>query len=176
MTIESFEAQALIDPGSTVDLIASRFCYTNKLTVQPLAEAIHIRLALHGSRGKLQSAVEANILSEQIQCRHQFKVAALSSHDLLLGLPFLTEHGAVIDVTNRTVRFDQPAVESVAHIQQAPEYNEIIFEEFGDVFVDTIPKQLPPLRKINHRIPLVKDNVDLNPRAVRFPERYLEGH
>src|SRR2546430_625587 len=53
-------------------------------------------------------------------------------------------------------------------------YRELLLSEFGDVLVDKLPNELPPLRKVNHRIPY-KPKKPFIARKYRLPEAHKQA-
>ena len=53
-------------------------------------------------------------------------------------------------------------------------YRNLIYEHYTDVFVDKLPAQLPPLRVVNHRIPVKVDKPWMAP-LYRLPEHHKKA-
>lgn len=94
-----------------------------------------------------------------------FKDDTIQDHRLLIGTRKLYQLlkkkavGAVI-VLNNSDKMDAPPKQVPAEIQS-------IIDEFQDVFQE--PHQLPPLRSIDHAIPLIDDSKQVNQRPYRLP-------
>jgi hypothetical protein len=53
-------------------------------------------------------------------------------------------------------------------------YRNLIYKHYADVFVDKLPAQLPPLRAVNHRIPVKIDRPWMAP-LYRLPEHHKKA-
>jgi Retrotransposon gag protein/Retroviral aspartyl protease/Zinc knuckle len=63
----------------------------------------------------------------------------------------------LLDDMEEVISADPPTFSHYPEIDKngtADYYRDIIYEKYGDVFVDKLPAQLPPLRCVNHRIPV----------------------
>jgi hypothetical protein len=107
--------------------------------------------------------------------------------DVILGMNWMHQHGAVLDTLNRTIKMNLPdsnsqlfiqlsipkrAVErvcatSVKEIQDIP-----IVCEFPDVFPDDLPG-LPPDRDVQFSIELKPGTAPISRRAYRMPPMHL---
>jgi hypothetical protein len=107
--------------------------------------------------------------------------------DVILGMNWLTQHGAIIDVLHRTIRVNAPdsktqlliqlpfpksIVETVcATIVEEAEKISVVCE-FTDVFPDDLPG-LPPDRDVEFRIDLKPGTTPVSRRAYRMPPKEL---
>ena len=107
--------------------------------------------------------------------------------DVILGMNWLTQHGAIIDVLRRTIRVNAPdsktqlliqlpfpksTVETVcATIVEGAEEISVVCE-FTDVFPDDLPG-LPPDRDVEFRIDLKPGTALVSRRAYRMPPKEL---
>lgn len=50
----------------------------------------------------------------------------------------------------------------------------MLFDEFSNIFVNELPNWLPPLRVINHQIPLIDKAQRINPVVYAVPDKFKE--
>jgi len=101
--------RALLDSGSQSDFISTTLVDQLRLPVQELERPLTLQLAVSGSRGKVKCTVDAKLAYQEVSEERTFDVANLDSHDMILGLPFLMDHSAVIafNPSQVTIRSDE---------------------------------------------------------------------
>jgi hypothetical protein len=107
--------------------------------------------------------------------------------DVILGMNWLTQHGAIIDVLHRTIRVNVPnsktqlliqlpfpksTVETVCATSVEGVEKISVVCEFMDVFPDDLPG-LPPDRDVEFRIDLKPGTAPVSRRAYRMPPKEL---
>ncbi|TGZ76322.1 hypothetical protein EX30DRAFT_375562 [Ascodesmis nigricans] len=102
------DARCLFDTGTTgINMISSDFIEVHRIKNQSLSTPIKINLA---AKGLHTSASASTILDIEITPRKptpiECYITAINSYDLILGTPFLYDHGAVIDIKKQAIRFN----------------------------------------------------------------------
>ena len=132
----------------------------------------------------------------KIKAPTTFKVAPLASHDVIFGMPFLTENNLLIDPVARKLLsrphnlskyvkvgntlMELPAPEAQLEevnslAEEPPEYtslNEFFRKEFPEVFTLKRGGRLPPKGGPMYRITLKDEKKPINGRLIRVPAKY----
>ncbi|KIK62316.1 hypothetical protein GYMLUDRAFT_58474 [Collybiopsis luxurians FD-317 M1] len=151
-----------------------------------LTKLLPLQLAVQGSRSKINWGVKAQFQYQEILKQRYFDIANLSSYDIILGTPFLFQHkvmagfndsriiigsneslpiqgDSVSKLSSRATDLFQDHIDSVQ--KELVEYAKPLCKSMADT-------DLPPLRAINHTIPLI-DKVKILPwRPSRCPEKF----
>src|SRR3982074_2459082 len=186
-------ARALIDTATIgTNLVSDNFCYQNRIQSVQLKEPKDLNLAVKGSRSKInrQTTLTLELAEQKEKCN--FHIQELNSWDIILGMPFLRKHLAIINLGNRTVflpklgihmevitPYDQPRAYSLScsttgesetdSIQPQLELNTDFdpVKEYPEVFPPSLPAVLPPLHPgFDHWIKLIDLDKKLNPSAI----------
>ncbi|THU77148.1 hypothetical protein K435DRAFT_576666, partial [Dendrothele bispora CBS 962.96] len=180
--------RALIDSGSLGDFISTQVADQLKLKKRYLETPLPLHLAVQGSRSKVLYGANANFKYQNVDCEHYFDVANLSGYDVILGTPFMFMHSVRIGLNPATVEIssDVPLPikgENVSEIRSnAIHAEEHTLESARDElreYANPICKgaaetPLPPLRVINHSIPLIEEDRIYPWRPSRCPEAFRE--
>ncbi|TFK79827.1 hypothetical protein K466DRAFT_467784, partial [Polyporus arcularius HHB13444] len=191
IVIESFvngeKARTLLDTGSLSDFITPQFAQHLGVKVFPLAKQISLNLAIKGSRAKISSGCIAELEYQEIRERRYFDVAVMN-YDVILGTPFLYQHKVhlslnptkVVIGSAKSLPVGGPQAKSLescaadvfedhleAARQQLRQYAEPICQEASD-------SPLPPLRSINHTIPLKDESKIYHWRPSKCPDALRE--
>ncbi|RPD57528.1 hypothetical protein L226DRAFT_445699, partial [Lentinus tigrinus ALCF2SS1-7] len=177
------EARTLLDTGSLSDFITPTFARDLGLKVFPLAKQIPLNLAVKGSRAKISYGCIAEITYQEIRERRYFDVAVMN-YDIILGTPFIYQHqmhlsmnptkvvvGSVksLPIAGKQVRMLESCAAELFedHLevarQELCQYAESICQEASD-------SPLPPLRAINHTIPLKDESKIYHWRPSKCPD------
>ncbi|RPD82679.1 hypothetical protein L226DRAFT_541825 [Lentinus tigrinus ALCF2SS1-7] len=177
------EARTLLDTGSLSDFITPTFARDLGLKVFPLAKQIPLNLAVKGSRAKISYGCIAEITYQEIRERRYFDVAVMN-YDIILGTPFIYQHqmhlsmnptkvvvGSVksLPIAGKQVRMLESCAAELFedHLEVARrelrQYAESICQEASD-------SPLPPLRAINHTIPLKDESKIYHWRPSKCPD------
>lgn len=177
-------ARALLDSGSLADFmsttIADQLCVKKEVLAKPLA----LQLAVHGSRSKINFGTTVELRYQSISGQRRFDIVNLDSYDLILGTPFIFQHKLLIGLnpTRVLVGSTEPTPiegESVAIVKSAAadlyeeeldQLRQELSAEARDLCPDTAKVALPPLRAVNHSIPLINENKIYSWRPSRCPE------
>ena len=167
--INGHRARALVDSGSLGDFMSSTLAEQLKLKKKQLTTPLPVQLAVQGSRSKVNFGMAMKFEYQRISCDRYFDIINLSNYDLILGTPFLYQHRVTMDINpprlviggDSPLSTDGPGVTCLASWSMATyednleqiwkhlcEYVEPLCRSAGET-------PLPPLRSINHEIPLI---------------------
>ncbi|EJF55667.1 hypothetical protein DICSQDRAFT_12111, partial [Dichomitus squalens LYAD-421 SS1] len=182
--INGERARALLDTGSMADFMSTTLVDQLGLKKDILAKPLPVQLAVHGSRSKINCSVMAEFSYQDIRCQRRFDVVNLDNYDIILGTPFLFQHQVAIGLNPTRVsigslspvdiRGEDVAVVSSAAADLLEDELEKIREqlkrEAADLCQDGANAELPPLREINHTIPLIDETKVYSWRPSKCPE------
>ncbi|KAF8234900.1 hypothetical protein L208DRAFT_1053679, partial [Tricholoma matsutake] len=183
MKIHGLEANVLLDSGCTVDLVSPEFIVSANLKVHELEDPVPLQLGMVGSWSKINFGLFGEFKLGTIRANHYFDVINLNRYDTIVGTVFMRKYGLILD-------FEQD--------QQLSGMNEVLFiiceelaesakaqgplakkdipqlqEEWLEVCKDIlqgVPERLPPMREINHQIPLVDEKKRYNYHLPKCPD------
>ena len=89
-------ARALVDSGSLSDFISTTLVDQLKLEIKPLTRPQACEMAASGSRTMIQSSCTSDFEFQEISEKRTFDVMNLENYDVLLGTPFLFQHGVML--------------------------------------------------------------------------------
>ena len=188
VTVNGHPARALLDSGSLGDFMSSTLADQLGIQKEPLSTPLALQLAVQGSRSKVNYVAIAQLQYQDIDEKRTFDVINLSSYDLILGMPWMHQHQVCIGFnparvvigsdesrplkvgsdTKLMVHTLTPEERSVENArEELRQYAEPLCKEM----VDT---DLPPLRDINHTIPLIDVDKTYAWRPSRCPEVFRE--
>ena len=186
--IKGQPARALIDTGSLGDFISSTLVDQLKLSRKTLENPVGLQLAVQGSRSKITSTVKAHLMYEGVSETRPFDVVNLNDYDVILGTPWLYQHKVSVGFNparigigsnecvpiavgkDTRLLLSAVSVEDPA-VTAARKYLMAKAEPLCRKVEET---ELPPLRDINHSIPLIDENKTYPWRASRCPEIFRE--
>ncbi|KAG6879087.1 hypothetical protein C0992_005295 [Termitomyces sp. T32_za158] len=182
--INGHPARALIDSGSLGNFMSTTIVEQLKVDKQELPEVLPVQLAVQGSRSKVNYGASARFRYQNIDRVQYFDVMNLNGYDLILGTPWLFQHQVTIglnpprvvigSVTPRpmegtgvrrlassAMQLEEESIEKAC--ADLREYAKPLCRPANDT-------PLPPLRAINHDIPLIDENKIYPWRPSRCPE------
>nr|VWO95354.1 Uncharacterized protein [Ganoderma boninense] len=176
--------RALIDTGSMADFLSTTVMDQLGLRKEILAKPLPVQLAVHGSRSKINCCVSVDFKYQDIECRHRFDVVNLDNYDMILGTPFLFQHKVAIGLnpTRISVGSAQPVEiqgEDVAVITSAAadllddeleKLRDELRRDADDLCQDGARAALPPIRDVNHAIPLIDEKKVYSWRPSKCPD------
>ncbi|KAJ8594346.1 hypothetical protein M405DRAFT_703551, partial [Rhizopogon salebrosus TDB-379] len=176
--------RALLDTGSMADFISTTAVDQLKLKPEVLAKPVPLQLAVHGSRSKINCCVTVDFRYQDVKGPRRFDVANLDNYDMILGTPFIYQHRVMIGMnpTRVAIGSAQPAPidgEGIIVVSAAvtdllegelDKLREGLRAEAQDLCMDTAKTALPPLRAVNHTIPLIDEKRTYSWRPSKCPE------
>lgn len=186
VTVNDHPARALLDSGSLGDFMSSTLADQLGLKKTTLDVPLALQLAVQGSRSKVNSVATVQLRYQEINERRTFDIINLNSYDLILGTPWMHQHQVCIGFNPARIIIgsDDPQplkmgadTKLMAH-SLAPE-NQSIEDAREELrrYADPLCKEmsetdLPPLRAINHTIPLIDETKTYPWRPSRCPEAF----
>ncbi|KAG9227856.1 hypothetical protein CCMSSC00406_0008678 [Pleurotus cornucopiae] len=188
MNVNGKPARALIDSGSLGDFISTNLVEQLGLKKIQLKNPLAVQLAVQGSRSKINYGCRAKISYQNIAEERYFDVINLLNYDMILGTPWLYQHqisfginpvnvvvgsasslplkgAGVSTLSSRAMSLHEGNLEKVR--QELRDYAEPLCK-----MAEETP--LPPLRAINHTIPLIDKTKVYHWRPSRCPEPLRE--
>lgn len=176
--------KALIDSGSLSDFVSTTLVDQLKLKKNELEKQIPLYLAVQGSKSKISFGVTCAFEYQSVKTEKYFDVINLSNYDIVLGTPFLFQHKVTIGLNPTRVIVgssipQQIKGENVASLssramdiqnQDIDRAREELLEYARPICKVAMNTPLPPLRAINHTIPLIDEEMIYPWRPSRCPE------
>ncbi|KAL4258218.1 CCHC-type domain-containing protein [Pleurotus pulmonarius] len=181
-------AKALLDSGSLDDFMSLTLAdQLGGKTKVMLVKLIPLQLAVQGSCTKINWSCKASISYQSIDEEQMFDVINISNYDLILGTPFMYQHRVLLGLNPARVvvgsevslPLDGPGVSRLASMSVVYDEAEIEharkeLHEYAKPLCKTMDQtDLPPLRAINHTIPLIDEKKVYKWRPSRCPEPLL---
>jgi len=155
------EAKVLFDTGTIgANIVSAHFVTTHGIQFIETAKYTKIHMAMNGSRSESQKECSVEILVGRMRVPNTEMIFGnLAKYDALVGMPFLMQQQASIDCHKLTLEFPKYRVSinctpTSDYVRAAVASRQEIVDQNEDVFPESIPEGLPPLRKINHRFRL----------------------
>ena len=182
--INGHPARALIDTGLLADFMSANLAEQLNIPCIELAKPLTIQLAVQGSRSKVNYGTKVLLHYQQVNSECYFDIINLQNYNLILGTPFLFQHQVMVGLNESHVVIGScnPLPIKGTQVQVL----ESRAAEVLDEQIDTVRKQLyelasplcakasetdlPPLRAINHQIPLVDPEKVYPWQPLRCPE------
>ncbi|KAI0082075.1 hypothetical protein K474DRAFT_1611805, partial [Panus rudis PR-1116 ss-1] len=179
-------ARALLDSGSLADFMSAKLAHQLGIKSFELEKPLPVHLAVQGSRAKVNLGCKAELSYQNISGSRYFDIVNLLNYDLILGTPFLFQHRISLGFNPITVSVGSPqplriegkhvrVLESRAadvldnHLDEA----RLLLREYAaDICKDASDSPLPPLRAINHTIPLKDPHKTYTWRPSRCPDAH----
>ncbi|KAG1828498.1 hypothetical protein EV424DRAFT_1536517 [Suillus variegatus] len=176
--------RALLDSGSLTDFVSSTVVDQLKLKYDLLGKPIPLQLAVSGSRSSVKATTRVELTYQDIKGPRTFDIANLESYDVILGMPFLFQHQVLLgfnppEIKIRSleplpIRGSQTQVLELKGMSlssdQIESYTKELHEYSKDICKEAIETPLPPLRAINHVIPLINEDQVYSWRQSKCPE------
>ncbi|KAF7964564.1 hypothetical protein HWV62_5606, partial [Athelia sp. TMB] len=175
---------ALLDSGSLSDFISTTLADQLKLELKELKKPLPLQLAVSGSRSKVKVQTLVDFEYQNISELRKFDIINLDSYDIILGTPFMFQHQVLLGFNPSQVKIRSLeslpiqgsqvlALESRATMIASAlieGWREELRQYAGPICKEAVETGLPPLRAINHTIPLINDGVVYKQRPSRCPE------
>ncbi|KAJ3013108.1 hypothetical protein NUW54_g1685 [Trametes sanguinea] len=182
--INGHSARALLDTGCMADFISTTLIDQLKIPTDVLAKQLPVQLAVQGSRSKINRTCVVEFSYQDIRSKRRFDVANLENYDIILGTPFIFQHKVALGLNPARVVIGSPTAEEmegedVAVILSAAadlledeldRLRDNLRQEASDLCQDGAAMGLPPLRAINHTIPLIDESKIYPWRPSKCPD------
>ncbi|KAI0077519.1 hypothetical protein K474DRAFT_1750949, partial [Panus rudis PR-1116 ss-1] len=179
-------ARALLDTGSLADFMSAKLAQQLKLPIVELAKPLPVHLAVQGSRAKVNLGCTAELSYQSIKGKRYFDIINLLNYDLILGTPFLFQHQISIGFhpTTVTVGSSQALPLEGKQLRTLESRSAEIYEDrleearnhlreyAAPICKDASDSPLPPLRAINHTIPLKDPTKTYSWRPSKCPDAH----
>ncbi|KZT32161.1 hypothetical protein SISSUDRAFT_994344, partial [Sistotremastrum suecicum HHB10207 ss-3] len=187
ISVNGIKAHALFDTGCESTMMSQQFADVNKIELQEFSNPMPLQLAVKGSRSVVYYGSQAQVTHGPIDRKVQFDIINLDTYDVVFGVPSLLDIKANLNFEHETPiitiggtndsLFMASRVYKVnnnkkGHNMTPEEVRQKTTEwinEYPDVF-GPIPLKLPPLREINHQIPLIDENKKYHYHLPRCPD------
>ncbi|KAF8222247.1 hypothetical protein L208DRAFT_1323692 [Tricholoma matsutake] len=175
MKLHELEAFVLLDSGCTSNSISPDFAMSANLKAHKLEELVPLQLGTVGSHSKINFRLFTDFEIGEIKDTHYFDVVNIDRYDTILGTIFMRKHGIVLDFEHDEVRVKAKCLNTIIEgpntFKQAhlPHLREEWKQSCQDI-LNGVPDKLPPLRDINHHIPLVDEKKKYNYYLPKCPD------
>ncbi|KAF8226260.1 hypothetical protein L208DRAFT_1226040, partial [Tricholoma matsutake] len=190
MKLHGLEAFVLPNSGCTSDSISPEFTMSVNLKAHKLEEPVPLQLGTVGSCSKINFGLFTDFEIGEIKNTHYFDVVNIDRYDAILGTVFMRKHSIVLDFKCDEVRIKgkhlNTIIEGPNTFKQAyladkakskgplskkdlPCLREEWKQSCQDI-LNGVPDKLPPLRDINHHIPLVDEEKKYNYYLPKCPD------
>ncbi|THG93109.1 hypothetical protein EW026_g8033 [Hermanssonia centrifuga] len=183
--INGSAARALLDSGSLADFMSSKLIHQLDIPTFELAKQLPVHLAVQGSRAKISLGCKTELKYQSVCEPRHFDIVNLLNYDLILGTPFLFQHKVTIGFNPTTV-----VIGSGSAVPIQGEHVRVLESRAADLFEDELEHArqvlreyaqpiastdasdtpLPPLREVNHQIPLKDPSKVYHWRPSKCPE------
>ena len=177
-------ARALIDTGSLADFVSLTLVEQLRLERVMLEKLLTIQLAVQGSQSKVNFGVKVHFQYQGTDYTRYFDVINLQNYDMILGTPFLYQHRVMVGLNSpRVVLGSKEPLEmrgaqvSVLELRATEVYEEGLeqvrecLRELAQLLCSQAgATTLPPLRALNHSIPLIDEGKIYPWRPSKCPE------
>jgi hypothetical protein len=187
--INGHECRALLDSGSLGDFMSTTLAEQLKVKKIPLETQLTVQLAAQGSKTKVNYYTMVKLDYGRVSDERCFDIMNIDSYDLILGTPFIWQHKIMLGLNPARIVIGSDSPEPLNNgedvgvlASRATQLKEEGFESIREelrtyampLFKKAAETELPPLRRINHRIP-IKDSEKRYPfRPSKCPEGFRE--
>jgi Retroviral aspartyl protease len=185
VSINGQSCRALIDSGSFSDFMSTTLADQLKVKLEVLDKPLPLQLAVSGSRGKVKVRTTMQFEYQNIKENRAFDIINVDSYDLILGTPFLFQHQVLLgfnpsqvnvrSTESLPIRGTQVLVLESRATEISASYIDSLREELTEyalsICKEAIETPLPPLRVINHVIPLNYEHKVYSWRPSQCPEQ-----
>ena len=186
--INGYEVRALIDTSSMADFVSTTVAEQLNLKKEVYTKPLSVQLAVHGSRSKINCGAKVNFKYQSIDCERRFDIANLDNYDVILGTPFIYQHKVVVGLnppcvvvgSNEPLKMTGPEVITISSAaadlldEGIDKLRLQLRAEAEDLCPDTSKMALPPLRAVNHTIPLMDPKKIYRFRPSKCPEAFRD--
>ena len=186
--INSQSIRALLDTGSMADFLSTTVTDQLRLPKVVYEKPLPVQLAVHGSRSKINCGTTIRFQYQTIDCKRRFDLVNLDNYNVILGTPFLYQHqvaigfnpSRVIVGSSEPLEMKGPEITTIT-LAAADLLNEglddirkLLRQEAEDPCPETSKTTLPPMRAVNHSIPLIDKGRIYRFRPSKCPEAFRD--
>ncbi|TFY69679.1 hypothetical protein EVJ58_g270 [Rhodofomes roseus] len=182
--IDGHPVRALLDSGSLSDFMSTKLAHQLRLKTYELDKPLPVLMAVQGSRAKVNLGCVAKMEYQDISEDRYFDVMNILNYDLILGTPFLYQHRITIGLNPTSVvvgsndalplmgkRMRTLEAHAAGIVEDdLQKYRDTLREYAQSISTNAMNSPLPPLRDINHTIPLIDDDMIYSWRPSKCPE------
>ena len=186
--VNGHQIRALLDTGSMADFLSTTVTDQLDLRKEYYTKPLAVQLAVHGSRSKINCGTRVSFQYQDIDCERRFDIANLDNYDAILGTPFLFQHKVAIGInppcvvigSNKPVELDGPDMVTINSAaadllnDKLEKLRAELRKDAEDLCTDPSKTALPPLRDVNHTIPLIERKKVYRFRPSKCPEAFRE--
>jgi len=104
--INGAPAWTMFDTGSTADCIAPEFARVHNCKVFDLESPVPLQLGTKGSKSTIVYGANVTIKSSpSLQTVEYMDIINIDRYDAILGTPYMSKHGIILDLRQRTISF-----------------------------------------------------------------------
>ena len=170
--IDGHLARALLDSSLLGDFLSSTLEHQLNVKHMKLNTPLALQLAVQGSHSKINSGAKVRFEYQNISEEHYLDIINLSNYDVILGMSCMYQHQACVGLNPPCVVIGCDDAKPINGSAVADLSLQAIFLENDDLeptcvllrkYAKPLCKtagetELPPLRVINHMIPLIDEN------------------
>ncbi|KAF8221165.1 hypothetical protein L208DRAFT_1172585, partial [Tricholoma matsutake] len=186
--LHGLEVYMLLDSGCTFDSISPEFATSMNLKVHELGEPVPLQLGTMGSHLKINFGLFTEFKIGESEGKHYFNVVNNNRYDTILGTVFMRKHRIVLNFEldevqvadkdrphSRGMKLPEPILMGPEELSGPLTEKDLpcLREEWKSSCQDIlngVPNTLPPLREINHHIPLVDEKKRYNYHLPKCPD------
>jgi hypothetical protein len=94
--VNGLRACILLDGGSNTNMVSPEFATVAKIPTIKLQDQMTLQLAVTGSQSKINYRAWATVDFGPINPKVYFDIANIDGYDIILGTPFMWEHGILL--------------------------------------------------------------------------------
>ena len=173
--------------GSMADFVSMTVVDQLQLPKEMYQKPLPVQL-VHGSRSKINCGTTVRFQYQTIDCNRRFDIANLDNYDAILGMLFLYQHqvaigfnpSRVIVGSSKPMEMNGPEVTTITSAaanllnKGLDEIRKELRQEAEDLCPDTSMTALPPMRAVNHMIPLIDKKKIYCFRPSKCPDAFCE--
>ncbi|KAF8224849.1 hypothetical protein L208DRAFT_1308881 [Tricholoma matsutake] len=172
--LHNLKAYILLNSSCTTDSISPEFAMSANLKAHELEEPVPLQLGTVGSCLKINFGLFTNFEISGVVNTHYFDVVNINRYDAILGTMFMRKHSIVLDFERDKVcikgkHLDTAYSKGPLSKKDLPRLQEEWKHSCQDI-LSRVPDNLPPLREINHHIPLVDEKKKYNYYLPKCPD------
>ncbi|KAJ7632008.1 hypothetical protein B0H17DRAFT_890247, partial [Mycena rosella] len=186
VTINGQKAFTLFDSGCTTEACSPDFARVAGIKVFPIQTAVTLQLGTAGSRSKINHGTIAKVEYDSTSCDEYLDIVNFDRFDAIIGRNSCVSMGS--HWTSSSIQFvcagSQPTrlpkrrnplrLSAVTLTEgDIPRLREQWMEISKDI-MSGVPETMPPLREVNHRIPLIDEVKVYNYHLPKCPDAMKE--